>query len=230
MKKSKTKRTTRRTKNTPSNESTHFVFLLDRTGSMAECLDEAIKGFNSYLDGIQKAKNSVCTVVQFDSQSMETLANRIPPSQVPKLSKENFKPRAMTPLYDAMGQTMVNVASKDGKEAKVLFVTLTDGEENASCEWNVMKVRSKMKELEAGNWTFAHIGCGIDGWKAMTHVAQGTQSSSNILRTDNRNIARSMRKAGGQAVTYASCAIGSMGYAKMKADFWAGDKDDTKDE
>lgn len=217
-----------KSKATKTTTSTHFVFLLDRTGSMNDCLDEAIKGFNAYLDGIQEAKNSVCTLVQFDSQSIDTMASRIPPAKVPKLSRQNYVPRAMTPLYDAMGQTMAKIASLEGKEAKVLFITLTDGHENSSSEWTVERVRKKMKELEAGNWTFAHIGCGIDGWNAMSRVSVGTQSAGNVLRTDGKNIARSLRKAGGQSVCYASAAIGSDELLRMKMNFYAGDKDDTK--
>lgn len=207
-----------------SAKPTRVVFLLDRTGSMDSVKKETISGFNGYLDTLKAAPNLSITLVQFDSVGIDKLCEGAALKDCPRLNSDNYQPRAMTPLYDALGRTLVSTR-ESVKGEKVLFVTLTDGEENASVEWNSSKVKNLMKELEDQNhWTFAYIGVGVQGWKAMEQVSSGLISSANVMKItqDPQQVKRAYARAGGQTVAYACSNVSG---DVSVSDFWGVQKD-----
>jgi hypothetical protein len=74
----------------------------------------------------------------------------------------------MTALLDAIGVGVRNLNEKIGDkiasgEAAAVVVIITDGEENASREFDGSKVKSMIEELQATNrWTFTFVGANID--------------------------------------------------------------------
>ena len=216
--KSKTKTNT---KSEPVNKPTLVSFLLDRTGSMADCLTETITGFNTYLKELLKNDDGTMrfSLSQFDSQSIDIIHDAVPLKEVKELNKETFVPRFMTPLYDAMGQTIHATVKKAGTEYKVLFATLTDGQENASREYNLESIQHLIKrQEEESKWTFIYVGVGLGGFAATSKVAAGTIGASNVLKTSNKNTVKAYwmmarcstdyaanARASGQSIT---CAFG----------------------
>lgn len=186
---------------------TRVVILLDRTGSMETVKKETITGFNTYLDGLKDAKGKVSvTVVQFDSQSIDKLCDGATVKDAPRLNDKNYEPRAWTPLYDALGKTLQSTKESSNGE-KVLFVTLTDGQENASLEWNDRKVKELMKEREEKDeWTFAYIGIGPEGWASMAAISSGLRSHSNVMNItqDAKGVSKSYRALGRATAMYAA--------------------------
>lgn len=225
MKKKKKKYTKTETPNKP----TLVAFLLDRTGSMASCKEETIKGFNGYIKELRKKSEGDMrfTLTQFDTVSIDIVHDGVALKDVCELSENNYEPRGGTPLYDAMGKTIRATQKSAGEKFKVLFVTLTDGEENSSSEWNSNSIKDLIKEMEDKNhWTFAYIGMGINGWEATRAVSQGTQSFSNVLRTSGKNAALAYRHLAGQTVNYACSSVTGQSVCK---DFYAG-KTSTEDD
>lgn len=209
MKTTKKKTTKVQTENKP----TLVAFLLDRTGSMDACKTETIKGFNSYIEELRakdKKGEMRFTLTQFDSEAVDIIHDAVPLKEVRALTDETFTPRAFTPLYDAIGKTIRATEAKATGKYKVLFVTLTDGQENASTEWNSdsIKVLIKKKEDEA-HWTFAYIGMGIVGWAATTVIAAGTSGASNVLRTTYGKTGQAYARFAGATVAYA-CSTGNL--------------------
>jgi len=208
MTKTKKKTTEAKTENKP----TLVAFLLDRSGSMQKCKDETIKGFNSYIEQLRaKDKGTMrFTLTQFDSEAVDLIHDAVPLKDVRKLTDETYTPRSFTPLYDAIGRTIRATEAKTTGEYKVLFVTLTDGQENASTEWNSdsIKVLIKSKEDKA-HWTFAYIGVGIQGWAATSTIAAGTSGASNVLRSSHQNTGKAYARFAGATVAYA-CSTGNL--------------------
>lgn len=74
-----------------------------------------------------------------------------------------------TALPDAIGSTIHKIASaqehtaEDYRAEKVMFVIITDGEENASREYSLDKVKAQI-ELEKSRygWEFVFLGANID--------------------------------------------------------------------
>lgn len=139
--------------------------VLDRSGSMKTCRAGTTSGFNEYLKGLaaDKETNFSVTLIQFDSpnQGPELTVSYTdrPLDQVPELDEKGFEPRGMTPLYDAVGECIRRV---DAKGRAVLTVIITDGQENASREFNQDSIKKLLQEKETEGWKFIFLGANID--------------------------------------------------------------------
>ena len=62
----------------------------------------------------------------------------------------DYHPHGCTPLYDAMGLSLIRLHEKvkGDKEASVVVTVLTDGLENASHEWRVTDLRRLIEQLK----------------------------------------------------------------------------------
>jgi uncharacterized protein YegL len=185
MVKTKKKKVTAAKSKAVKTEKTLVAFLLDRSGSMTNVITETISGFNSYLDtltGKPEAKDITVHFSQFDSESLDVIEDCVPLAKVAKLNAETFKPRSWTPLYDSIGKT-IRAIEDQAKGFKVFFVTLTDGQENQSKEWNDKTIKDLIRSKEEKDkWTFSYIGIGPEAWAANAHLSAGTQGASNVLR------------------------------------------------
>ena len=121
----------------------HIV--LDRSGSMESCRRETVSALNEYLSSLKsdpeiKARISPST---FDSESIDLIRDKVSDENCPPLSEGDYQPRAMTPLFDAVGQaiTKMDRAEKRPHE-RMALVILTDGLENASREYSADAVKN----------------------------------------------------------------------------------------
>lgn len=152
---------------------THIYFLLDRTGSMASMTADVIGGFNGFLAAQRKdGDDARLTLVQFDSQEpFEVLADASPIHRVRELTAQTFQPRGSTPLLDATGNLIAHAAVRaeqrktlGKKPESILFVTFTDGEENASSRYARKDILQLVAAKEKEGWTFAFLGAGLDAY------------------------------------------------------------------
>lgn len=153
-------------------DATHIAVLLDRSGSMGAVKDETISGFNYFLKE-QKAvgDNAFFTLVQFDSQSTDVVHEARPVRDVPDLNQDTYQPRGSTPLLDALGET-INSTGKTlaaipeaNRPDKVVFVVITDGEENASHKFTKTQVKEMIDHQTAKyNWQFVYLGANQDAF------------------------------------------------------------------
>lgn len=154
--KSKTSKKTQAKKSTGK----HIVMLLDETGSMSSRLQETISGFNSYIEKAAKDfKDSRFTLMRFDSTKKDIVYDDVPLKTVGEL--KDYRPGAMTPLYDAIGALVKHAEKLSGK---VFVVMITDGEENASHEFKKEQIFDIIKKKEADGWAFSYIGVHPNAW------------------------------------------------------------------
>lgn len=148
------------------------LIILDESGSMSSIHKSIVNGFNELVGSIkgtakqQPEQQHLVSLVTFNSLGVKTKLDRSDVSELEKISYEQFEPDAMTPLFDAIGLS-VNHLKKGLKELKeseyhVLVTILTDGEENASEEFNQQLIKSMVDELKETNWTFTYIGANHD--------------------------------------------------------------------
>src|SRR4029077_14721097 len=96
--------------------------------------DKTMGAFKAYLDALQAEAGDlvVFTLLQFDSQSIDTLYSGARLSDVERLPPETYPPRAYTPLIDACFKTIKateeTIASRRDK-ARVIVVFQTDCQE-----------------------------------------------------------------------------------------------------
>lgn len=148
---------------------TELVFILDKSGSMAGLERDTIGGFNSMLNK-QKSLPGECriTTVLFDNR-YELLHDRIDIQAVSPMTEKEYQVGGTTALLDAIGQTiqkLVYVQKNTAEEYQaenVMFVIITDGEENASREYSAQKVKDMIElEKEKYGWEFVFLGANID--------------------------------------------------------------------
>lgn len=163
------------TPNTPGPDQptpdVHLYVLLDRSGSMAAMADDVIGGFNTLLAEQQSdGHDARMTLVQFDgTDPHEVIADAVPIAEMTPLDAATFVPRGNTPLLDATGRLLSMAAARaqkrsaDGLPAEeIVFVSITDGHENASRELSLATVRQLMDAHTAAGWTFVFLGAAPD--------------------------------------------------------------------
>lgn len=147
--------------------ATYVTLILDETGSMQDCKGAAIAGVNEYLKTLRQMPMSVnFSLTLFNSGKMEVRHRAVPVVQVPELTQETYQPAEMTPLYDAIGRTLTAAGHDVPPESKKLCVILTDGLENASCEYTREGIVRMLKDYEAKGWTFVYLGADHNAWAA----------------------------------------------------------------
>ncbi len=148
---------------------TELVFILDKSGSMSGLEQDTIGGFNAMLTK-QKAVEGDCriTTVLF-SECDKLLHDRIDIRAVGPMTEQEYAVGGSTALLDAIGKTIHKIknAQKATAEAyraeKVLFVIITDGQENSSRCYDTEQVKSMIeKQKNDDRWEFVFLGANID--------------------------------------------------------------------
>jgi hypothetical protein len=200
-------------------------FVLDETGSMCSCWDATISGFNEYISDLKKLKknNYYISLLKFDSNRMDFIQTNTPIKSAIKLSRENYIPGALTPLYDAIAHAI----KKYDKKKNVLCVIMTDGHENASQEYDRDKIFKLIKEKEKAGWTFAYLGANQDAWAVGGSLGLAQGNVINYRSTDE-GTRRAFKKMSESTEIYACAVNANLGYSAMN--FFNGDSDISEDE
>jgi len=155
---------------------TEMVFILDRSGSMSGLESDTIGGFNSLLSKQQKEQgDALVTTVLFDNQ-YELLHNRLPVRNVQPMNDTQYFVRGTTALLDAIGRTIRSTAAaqnRDGMEnrpAHTIVAIITDGMENASCDFSLEAVKAMIELQKANGWEFLFLGANIDAVETAGHM------------------------------------------------------------
>lgn len=148
---------------------TELVFILDKSGSMGGLEKDTIGGFNSMLKK-QKSVEGEChiTTVLFDNDYV-LLHDRIDIKAVSPITDKEYSVGGSTALLDAIGRTINKIGNAQKHTAdeyraeKVMFVIISDGEENSSREYPSEKVKAQIEHQKAKyGWEFIFLGANID--------------------------------------------------------------------
>lgn len=177
--------------------------LLDETGSMMSCKEETIKGFNEYIQTLKNEKNSQInlSLTTFNSNKVGVKYLDKPIKNVEELNNDSYNPDAMTPLFDAIGKTSSQLDMRIGdKKPKVVFVVITDGQENNSTEYNKQAIQELIKEKENEGWVFTFLGAGIDAWASYNDLGL---HKGNVRSMNKKDIRVGFVAAGQSTTLYA---------------------------
>ncbi len=177
---------------------TELVFILDRSGSMSGLEKDTIGGYNSMLEQQRKVDGEcVITTVLFDNR-YELLHDRIDIRAVQPITEKEYFVGGSTALLDAIGKTIHKIGTaqkntaEDYRAEKVMFVIITDGEENTSRHYSSMQVKEMIqRQKEKYGWEFIFLGAnidavetagrfGIDADRAVDYVPDGEGTELNF--------------------------------------------------
>jgi len=148
---------------------TELVFILDKSGSMSGLEADTIGGYNSML-AKQKSVDGECyiTTALFDND-YELLHDRIDIKAVSPITDKEYQVGGSTALLDAIGRTINKISNaqkhtaEDYLAEKVMFVIITDGEENSSREYTAEETKALIEQQkEKYGWEFIFLGANID--------------------------------------------------------------------
>ena len=141
-----------------------IVCIIDRSGSMGAIVDDAIGGFNSFLDNQRKeAGTAVLSMTLFDQEQLHPYAS-VPLPGVPAFTRSTYVPRGSTALFDAIGSTLTATATRRAASTRasrpqsVVVAILTDGHENASVHYSRDAIAAMIDERRAEGWQFVFLG------------------------------------------------------------------------
>lgn len=184
---------------------TEIIAIIDRSGSMASIVADAIGGFNTFLADQQTVDGEGrMTLVLFDDKFVLGYQAQ-PLDQAPQLDTRSFVPRGATALLDAIGRTINEQGARIEAEAwadKVVVCILTDGEENMSREYSPALVKQLVHEQEAKGWSFVFLAANQDAFAtgmmygfnaAHTMNFAATAGGTQAAYADMSNVTRSLR-------------------------------------
>jgi hypothetical protein len=154
-------------------QKTIYHILVDKSGSMSDCIDQTINGFNEQVAKIREME------LEFPEQLMtiglttfnthvDHLYYMKPVEHAYKMDHRIYQPDGSTAMLDAMAETMKELSqlqqqSNEQIPTTVVMVILTDGYENASRRYTLKNVKEMVEEREAsGTWTFSFLGATLD--------------------------------------------------------------------
>ena len=156
---------------------TEIAVVLDRSGSMEAVRADTIGGCNAFLaEQVDEAGAVDVTLVQFDNE-YEVVCLRKPVREVARLTQDTYVPRGATALLDAIGRTIEELGSRLAatpeaqRPGKVIFVIITDGEENASRHFDRSRVFAMIRhQTTVYGWEFVFLAANQDAIAAGAQV------------------------------------------------------------
>ncbi len=193
--------------------------ILDRSGSMSGIRSSTIAGYNEFLASLRADKESEYNIslFQFDANYTDphlTISYiDTPLSKIVDLTEEGYVPRGMTPLYDAIGESVRRIEQK-GRGVTVMIIT--DGHENQSKEFTKYSVKAMITEKEKDGWKFNFMGANIDSFAVggalgispgatANYNAQHVNSTFAAAATSNMRYAANARTKGVRGASVMMC-------------------------
>lgn len=161
---------------------TDITIVLDASTSMQGSAEKTRSAINEFIKGQQDTQGE-CNISLFtfsapgnlfrgyDQKLVENTTWLNPVwegmniKEISRLSKENYQPCGNTALYDATGIIINKTGERfrnlkeENRPSKVLFVIMTDGEENSSREFTLSKLKDMITHQEnVYSWNFLFLG------------------------------------------------------------------------
>lgn len=155
-----------------------IICVIDRSGSMNSIRSDAIGGFNRFLEEQQNHPGDARLSLVFFNHEYVVIHEGVSIQQVPPLSDVTFVPEGMTALLDAVGRTIGDVGKRlaempeQDRPFKVIFVILTDGEENSSRVYTLEQIRGMIEHQRAVySWEFVFLAANQDAFAAAERLS-----------------------------------------------------------
>lgn len=146
-----------------------IVFVIDESGSMCSSRSDVIGGFNEFVSEQKEEKTGDVNVSLYTfADTVKTVFKNKNISDVHNLTMDNYRPRGMTALNDAVGKAInetgyeLAAMPEEERPSVVMVVIMTDGEENSSKEFKSAEIRDMIKhQTDKYSWKFIYLGTDI---------------------------------------------------------------------
>jgi len=202
-----------------TNNKTHIICILDRSGSMASIMNDSIGGFNTFLKQQRELPGEATISVALFDDKYELVYDNVDIKKAENLTDKIWFARGTTALYDALGKTIntekANLAKfGDEKPAKVLVCIVTDGQENASHEFKIDDIRKLIKDCEDDNWNFLYLAANQDAFAVGSSFGVSVGNTLNFTAS-GAGVGQMYNTAFASATSYRSMDVNSNNFKKM---------------
>ncbi len=149
-------------------KTTHYLFILDHSGSMSNCWSSTIGALNEQISSIRNAQKLnpevpiKANLVVFSNDVQFEFLN-VPAAHLEEINAQRIQPSGMTAMLDGIGQGIARIEHVMDEGDDVICIILTDGEENVSKEFTYQQVGHKIEQLKkTERWTFLIMGADFD--------------------------------------------------------------------
>jgi len=168
-----------------------IVIVLDESGSMDDTKSATIEGINSFIREQRKVPGRAnWTLTTFSGRSRNIFRGR-PQADVPELNDDTYQPDGGTALIDAVCEeidatgTRLAAMTAEQRPGKVIFVIMTDGQENCSRRFSKFDMLKRIQhQQDKYNWKFVFLGANQDAIATATSYGIKGQSSGTYQQTD----------------------------------------------
>ena len=191
---------------------TELVFILDKSGSMGGLETDTIGGYNSMLAKQHEVEGEChITTVLFDN-NYELLHDRIDIKAVSPITEKEYQVGGSTALLDAIGRTIHKIGNAqkhtadDYRAEKVMFVIITDGEENSSREYSAERIKAQIeRQKEKYGWEFIFLGANIDAIETAGRFGISADRAQNY-HSDSEGVELNFRIISEAVAKYRECS------------------------
>lgn len=206
---------------------THIIFLIDRSGSMDIIKKDMEGGIKEFL-AKQKELPGKCTITAAQFDTDYDIIHSL--KSINEVSGLTISPRGGTALIDSMvrlikdaGRELANLPEEERPE-RVLFITITDGEENASKEFTNETLKELITEQETKySWQFTYLGANQDSFGVARNMGVKFNKSMNY-DASSLGIGKMFSKLSSATTRYRSVAS-----SNLTSDSFAYTEDEQKD-
>jgi len=166
---------------------TDITLVIDRSGSMEDIRSDAEGGVNAFIrEQAQQQGEAFLTLVQFDDEH-EFVHRGISVKQAPAYT---LVPRGSTALLDAVGRAINETGDRLARMPEadrpglVIFVILTDGEENASHEFSKARIKKMIDRQQTKySWHFTFLGADQDAFAEADGMGIAANGAANFAKS-----------------------------------------------
>jgi hypothetical protein len=197
---------------------TSINVIIDRSGSMLGLAADTIGSFNTFLTEQKAVPGEAAFTLCTFNTDYQLLHDFIKLETVPDLDAKAYRPSGGTALLDAVGTTIDSVGQKlaampeSDRPSKVIFLIITDGEENSSRRYTKEKIKA-MVELQRNTyqWEFVFMGANIDAFSVGQSLGiagnnsvtyEATKGGTHQLYGSVSNSMKSYRSSNAQQVDF----------------------------
>jgi len=164
-------------------KAVEIVFVLDRSGSMAQIKGDAIGGFNQFLqDQRDEPGECLLSLLLFDHEHT-VVCTGTPVGELPYMTAKSFVPRGTTALLDAIARGVAVLRermSAASEGTKALLVIMTDGHENSSREIDLAGVKGLLAGCDDEGWPVIYLGATVDAFDVGVNLGVSAATTSGF--------------------------------------------------
>lgn len=182
---------------------TLLALIVDRSGSMSTIANDMNGGIRQLLAEQSTAPGALIVDITTFDTAVEHPYEWVRADDV---KSDIIVPRGGTALNDAVGMTIVRLGERlasmdeDDRPGKVIFVIVTDGEENSSREYTHDMVKELVERQQSQwGWEFLYLAANVDAFA--TGARYGYSAASTMNYTADEHGTQSVIAAASAGIT-----------------------------